>query len=260
MDIISHIQSVHLDEFVDRHPNLTDLRLKYTPDPLPVGDPLLVVCSESAYNEHAFAYVCQVAGKVGESAPYRYRHLVASQVLAAASIEEGGFAGREFLDPHSSLRLWMVECAVEWAKRSAPEVAFAHEAAIRMGDAYVWRGDAPEVGDPFAAMLGAHFASEYLAAQQEFPLLVETFQKQYPEFFDHLRSSEESHFHFSAADWIEGHPAVEKKHAGFAARAAEAAVWESEDGEGFWKSFETGYEQFCKNDQRYFSELAEALK
>ena len=165
---------------------------------------------------------------------------------------------REFLDPHASLRLWMVECAERFYGRTAPVVPFADSAARRMGDAYLWRGNGlPDVANKFAAMLGAHLASEYLAAKQEFPVMVRLFSEQAAELMAFLKAQKEPHFGFSAADWLEGHPAVETKHAGYAARAAEAAVFGATD-QGtatYWNSFVTGFSEFCRNDHEYFCKL-----
>jgi hypothetical protein len=127
-----------------------------------------------------------------------------------------------------------------------------------MGEVYNWEGDVPEVPDRHAAMLGAHFASEYLAACQEFPSLVHVFERDEPDLMAAMRDTKEPNFGFSAIDWLIGHPAVELKHAGFAGRAAEAAAWGLEDPEPFWSSFITGFEEFCRNDQRYFGEVTKA--
>ena len=259
-DIIGHIQSIHLEGFLESHPRIGEILTCDPPVKLELHDPLSLLSAESTYNQNAFSYVCQVAGTVGEQASYPYRHLVASNVLAAASVQEGGMPKRDFLDPHSSLRLWMVKTVEEWAGKPAPKLAFAEEACVRMGEAYLWRGErVPKVADRHAAMLGAHFASEYLAAQQEFPTMVALFQTEAPELLQLLRDTREPHFGFSAADWIEGHPAVEVKHAGFAARAAEAACWQMDEVtlNGFWESFYAGFEEFCKNDQQYFLCLAD---
>jgi hypothetical protein len=240
VDLIAHIQSVTLESFIAQHPRITRIKAEDPLPPLQLRDPLTALSAESTYNKHAFDYVCQVAGQIAESSPYVFRHLVSSQVLAAASIEEGGMPARDFLDPHASLRLWMIECAEKWAGRPAPVLQFAEEACKRMGDVYLWRSqDLPNVGDRFAAMLGAHFASEYLAAQQEFPAMVCLFNEQQPDLLAYLGAQKEPHFGFSAADWLEGHPAVETKHAGYGARAAETAVWglEGKAMDDFWESF-----------------------
>jgi len=260
MSLIEHLKSVTLESFLASHPELLETMARFSP-PMPqkIENPLLVLAAESAYNEKAMSYVCSLGGKVGDKSPYPHRFLVQSQVMAAFAVEEGGFASRGFLDPHSSLREFMMSTVEQILDQDAPDVEFAAEACRKMGRIYLWQEGMPEVPDPFAAMLGAHFASEFLAARQEFPAMVLLFDRDQSEFMNSLRATKEPNFGFSAADWLLGHPAVELQHAGYAARAAEAAAWESQDPTAFWLSFRTGFEEFCRNDEAYFEGLAKAL-
>ncbi|HWD41374.1 MAG TPA: hypothetical protein VG944_21195 [Fimbriimonas sp.] len=261
MGLIEFLQSSTLDSFLAAHPEIREIVAR-NPATLPerINDPLGLLVAESAYNEKAMSYVCAVGGTVGMESPYANRFLVQSQVMAAFSVEEGGFVQRGFLDPHSSLREFMLATVSRILGRTPPRVPFAEQACERMGQVYRWEGDVPEVPDRHAAMLGAHFASEYLAAQQEFPGLVQLFQRDQPKLMEALRAEKESHFGFTAIAWLEGHPIVELKHAGFAGRAAEAAAWQLEDPAPFWSSFFAGFEEFCRNDATYFTNLADSQR
>lgn len=257
MSLIERLQSVTLESFLAEHPEIDAIRTRHTPAlPERIDEPLEVLAAESAYNEKAMSYVCALGGVIGERSTYHHKFLVQSQVMAAFSVEEGGFSKRGFLDPHSSLREFMMTSAAKHLGETPPDVAFAHDAARRMGQVYLWREGMPPVADEYAAMLGAHFASEYLAASQEFPSFVRLFERDQPELMKALRAEKEGHFGFSAADWLEGHPAVELKHAAYAGKAVEAAAWGMSDPGPFWASFFQGFEAFCRNDAAYFAELA----
>jgi|GEM_PF-4280641 len=259
MDLIDTLRHTTLDSFITAHPEIKEAMDAHVP-PMPerIKDPMALVAAESAYNERAMSYVCALGGEIGQKAPYPHKFVVQSQVMAAFGVQEGGLPRNHYLDPHSCLREFMMETVSRLTGCAAPELPFARKACLGMGEVYGWYGDVPEVSDRYAAMLGAHFASEYLAAQQEFPSMCRLFQRDQAELFDAMRAEKEPHFGFSAADWLEGHPAVELKHAGFAACAAEAAVWEMEDPSGFWQSFRIGFEAFCANDEAYFRNLTEA--
>ena len=260
-DLITYISGITLDSFLADHPRIAEVMAEFAPPQKELNNPLVVLAAESAYNKNAFAYVCQLAGQIGENGPYPYRDLVASQVLAAASVEEGGTLERHFLNPHASLRIWMMRVAMLRGgkdNQALARVDFARDACLRMGDIYLWRSaDLPQVGDRYAACMGAHFASEYLAASHEFPGMVELFKAEQPALLEYLQSEKEPHFGFSAADWIEGHPAVEVQHAQYACRAACTAAWRNHDASGFWADFETGFTEFCRNDQAYFRNLSQ---
>ena len=261
MDFIAYIEGITLESFLAARPQLDKIRLQYggqIPDEL--VDPLGVLVAESSYNERAMSYVCGLGGIIGEQSNYANKYIVQSQVMAAYAVEEGGFLRRGFLDPHSSLREFMLKTAIEVVGTEVPDIEFAKRCRDRMGDIYLWRGNVPEVADRFGAMLGAHFASEYLAACQEFPILTKLFETKQPELMAKLRNTQESHFGFSAAAWLEGHPSVELKHAGYAARAAEAAAYGLPNPEVFWASFEVGFEEFCRNDAEYFAGLRTICK
>lgn len=260
MTLIDHLQEVTLDSFLIEHPELNQIRDQHAAQlPGKIDRPMLVLAAESAYNERAMSYVCALGGIIGESSPYRYRFLCQSQVMAAFSVEEGGFEKRGFLDPHSALRMFMLETAKDMLGQDIPEAPFARRGAEGMGRAYLWREGSPEVADRFAAMLGAHFASEYLAASSEFPGITNLFDRDQPQLMAALREAKESHFGYSAAAWLEGHQRVELKHAAFAGRAAVAASWELADSAAFWESYKIGFGEFCRNDAEYFAALASAL-
>jgi len=259
MDLIEFLQHTTLESFLTAHPEIEKTMAAHVP-PMPekVADPMALLSAESSYNERAMSYVCALGGAIGSRSPYPHRFVVQSQVMAAFSVQEGGLPKHHFLDPHSCLREYMIEAVSRLTGKPAPEVPFAKLAGQRMGEVYGWFGDVPTVADPCAAMLGAHFASEYLAAQQEFPSMCRIFERDYPDLFATMREDREPHFGFSAADWLEGHPAVERKHAGYAARAAEAAAWDLDDPTEFWDSFVTGFDAFCANDEHYFTQLTAA--